>query len=825
MLTRLQDKINLDQLNDIETISAQQLRNKINYLDINRMLLLNPLMSCLAVVLYATFRFDSSVSFLADMSLIVACISVACATFQVLVMNPLKFQSWGLSTSAMIAYTSALYTWLATNVPGSASFIFLGFLIICLGVTHISTRNMLVSLAGNIVAIALINRFLVSQSSLVMMSITLALSCILALLTHYYRCLSLNLINQLLEQSKSRAEQLKLLMAQSQKNEERYRNVGQALPVGMIELDEEGYLMSGNHYIRRLFPDLDWNGMSSKVSWLELIHTQYRYDAEQEFEIAKEEKRGFLGEYCSTSTIEAGQVWLRFRLKLVNLDGESLYIGTIENVTCRKKIEQELMRYADELRISKEQEERHANNLSLLVDELAEARQKAEESTKSKSEFLANMSHEIRTPMTAIMGYTDVVIDELKSHQSREHLLTIKRNGEYLLNLINDILDLSKIEAGKMDIEILDCSPEQVIQETFSLLQNRANERGLYLKATFDGEIPTTIKSDPVRLRQILVNLIGNAVKFTQTGGVEITTRLVWTGDELANLNLGTRQPRLDIHIVDTGIGMKPEQMAQLFQPFTQADNSMTRRFGGTGLGLAITKRLSNMLGGDVFVCSEFGKGSEFKVSIGVGDLKGISTKTVPQLFSGPEKQSGETRQEVPPQVSCPLDQPVEITSTSSDGLTAEGTRPADVKSIESKSGPLDGLTILLAEDGPDNQRLISYLIKKAGGVIHVVENGQAAVDWMTREESSPQNVNVILMDMQMPIMDGYTAAGRLRELGITTPIIALTAHAMTGDQEKCLQAGCSGYMTKPVCKETLYKTICNAPSWPVTHEAYAAHI
>jgi len=400
--------------------------------------------------------------------------------------------------------------------------------------------------------------------------------------------------------------------------------------------------------------------------------------------------------------------------------------------------------------------------LNMMLD-LEQARIAAEAATKSKGEFLANMSHEIRTPMTAILGFTDVLLGEdgldRAPPERVQALETIQRNGQYLLSLLNDILDLSKIEAGKPDVERTTCSPIEVLAGVASLMRVRARAKNVPLTIEYLGAIPAQIQSDPIRLRQILINLVGNAFKFTETGGVRVAARLVGNPDG---------PPRLQFDVVDTGIGMTPEQLTRLFQPFVQADSSTTRKSGGTGLGLTISKRLAELLGGDITVTSTWGKGSTFSVTVETGPLEGVAML---------ENAAEVATQRKPPPKAAAVD-------------------------IE-----LDG-RILLAEDGPDNQRLISFLLKKAGAEVTLAENGQVAVENALAARNKKNAFDVILMDMQMPVMDGYTATARLREAGYDGPIVALTAHAMEGDEQKCRRAGCDGYATKPIDRAKLLGTI-----------------
>ena len=407
-------------------------------------------------------------------------------------------------------------------------------------------------------------------------------------------------------------------------------------------------------------------------------------------------------------------------------------------------------------------------------DEVRLAKAAAERANAAKSEFLANMSHEIRTPMTAILGFSETVQSSIgccttcaehqgcpTRHQNKESLQIIHRNGEHLLGLINDILDLSKVEAGKMEIERVPCSPVQLIEETVSLMRVRAIEKGLSLNARYEFPLPQTILSDPVRVRQVLVNLVGNAVKFTSEGNVDIIVRCA------ADYQTGNAVIAFDV--TDTGIGMTPEQVGRLFQPFAQADSSTTRQYGGTGLGLAICKRLANALCGDIRVVSRPGEGSTFTFT-----MQSELPKPVRMLTSISEAAEATSHQ-------------------------TQSNSPAALR--------LHG-TILLAEDGHDNQTLISTVLHSAGAQVDVAANGRLAGEMALAALAAGRPYDAILMDMQMPEMDGYEATRHLRQSGYDKPIVALTAHAMSGDREKCIAAGCDDYATKPLHRASLMGTL-----------------
>ncbi len=406
-----------------------------------------------------------------------------------------------------------------------------------------------------------------------------------------------------------------------------------------------------------------------------------------------------------------------------------------------------------------------------LVEEYAIARERAEAGNRSKSEFLANMSHEIRTPMTAILGYIELLYSEgdlSKAPPERlDAITTIRRNAESLLQIINDILDLSKIETGKLEMERSDLSPVEVTSHVVQLMQIRAGEKGVGLHMEVGSPLPLIISSDPARLRQVLVNLVGNAVKFTDHGEVRITLEL----------NEEVTPHQLQFHVSDTGIGIAEEQMDGLFAPFSQADSSITRRYGGTGLGLAISRRLASSLDGTLSMSSVLGQGSTFTLSI-------------PVIES--EENRGTYQQSSPPE-----DAQVPRTSVSA-------------------NPSLLNCRVLLVEDSLDNQRLLSLLLRKAGATVVVAENGRLGCDAVRQAHEDGSPFDIVLMDMQMPVLDGYSAARELRELGDKTPIVALTAHAMQEDRRKCLDAGCDEYLTKPIQREGLIAMVarfCGVPA------------
>ena len=389
--------------------------------------------------------------------------------------------------------------------------------------------------------------------------------------------------------------------------------------------------------------------------------------------------------------------------------------------------------------------------------------QQANRANMAKSEFLANMSHEIRTPLTAILGYADILRDE-RSVQSDDSfgmaaVDTIHRASEHLLDIINDILDVSKIEAGKVVVERIETALPNVLSEIHSLMQSRAAAKGVTLRTHLMTPVPDRIYSDPTRLRQILMNLIGNAAKFTDVGQIDVRASVIMMED----------RPVLRIEVEDTGPGMSDEQASRLFQPFTQADASVTRRHGGTGLGLTICRQLAELMDGTVRLdFSTAGRGSQFTLELPIFPLEG---------------------------------------ATLVESLARISNREAARKSgAHTRIVALAG-RILLAEDGEDNQRLIAYYLRQAGATVVVVANGVSALESIHNAEQQNQPFDLLLTDMQMPQMDGYTLARTLRQRGSTMPVVAVTAHAMADDRQRCLEAGCDDYATKPLDRVALLET------------------
>ncbi|QTF93740.1 ATP-binding protein [Halomonas sp. BM-2019] len=395
-----------------------------------------------------------------------------------------------------------------------------------------------------------------------------------------------------------------------------------------------------------------------------------------------------------------------------------------------------------------------------LERELRRARESAEETARVKSDFLANMSHEIRTPLTAVLGFTDLLLAPSLSESDRlNYVQAVRRNGEHLLALINDVLDISKINANQLNVESVDVSLSQVLHEVASVMRVRAYEKGLTFDVAYETPIPARIESDPMRVRQILLNLLGNAIKFTQAGGVKLTARC---------LDAGTEASCVELAVSDTGIGLSRAEIEGLFQPFSQANASTTRLYGGTGLGLAICRSLAEALGGEVRVSSTPAEGSTFTLRL-----------------------------------HQPIDARAERVAEydeSSSTLDVETGPPGDTRQLCGR--------ILLAEDGLDNQLLLSTILRRQGLEVEIADNGQSAVTQALASHEAEAPFDVILMDMQMPRLDGYGATAKLRAKGYAGPVIALTAHAMPGERERCLLAGCDDYLSKPIDRPVLLAAV-----------------
>ncbi len=509
--------------------------------------------------------------------------------------------------------------------------------------------------------------------------------------------------------------------------EERYRGIFDNVVEGIFSTTFEGRLLSANRALAEIM------GFDSPEEMLNLNENVSDYYADPG------QRKQFAEAVCRR------QVVRDFEVRLVDRRGD------VHDVVINARAVRN-----DEGRVTQIEGTMLDITRRKIDEELRREKEAAEAANRAKSHFLANMSHEIRTPLNAILGFTDQLLHSRAGDDPalrREYLQIIDASGEHLLALINDILDLSKIEAGRMELEIIDCSIQQVVSEVFSTLRVRAQEKGLELRCDWPDGVPDRIRTDPARLKQLIFNLAGNAVKFTTVGHVGLTVLF----------DRGVDQTSMRLRIEDTGVGIPEDKLDSIFDPFVQADCSVTREFGGTGLGLAICRRIVEALGGTLSVESEPGRGSVFQVEIPVGPLN-------PASFA----QGG-----------------------LADAIAAQSSEQP------SGASSLAPMNVLLVEDGETNRRLIQVILGEAGVDVAVAVNGKQGV-----EKAQQSHFDAILMDMQMPVMDGYQASRRIREHGLTIPIVALTAHAMKGDREKCLQAGCTDYLTKPIRTQELLECL-----------------
>lgn len=423
--------------------------------------------------------------------------------------------------------------------------------------------------------------------------------------------------------------------------------------------------------------------------------------------------------------------------------------------------EQELRKYIEEVEFHRARIEQQTVELTEYAEQLRIAKEVAEEAARTKSRFLANMSHEIRTPLTSIIGFGETLFDsELTANEKRMAVESIVRNGKHLQRIISDILDLSKIEAGKMDLEIIDTPLAEMIADINAVCRSLAEAKGILFAVNVQFPVPRLILTDPTRLKQIIFNLTSNAIKFTpDSGSVTVTVSYRQSAGVLS------------FAVKDSGIGIDAGQQEKLFRAFSQADASTTRKFGGTGLGLTIARELARKLGGDITLASAVGEGSTFTAEVQIGE---IEADDLVESFAS----------KIP-----------------ADKLSAKND-PAAKQNIPAH--------ILLVEDGPDNQEFISFILRKAGYSFEIQENGKLGA-----EAALAKPFDLVLMDMQMPVMDGYTSAQYLRSQGYTRPIIALTANIMKADVSRALEAGCSDCLGKPFKRNEFLEMI---NKWLTTH-------
>ncbi|HLG96992.1 MAG TPA: ATP-binding protein [Bryobacteraceae bacterium] len=497
-------------------------------------------------------------------------------------------------------------------------------------------------------------------------------------------------------------------------------------------------------------------------------------DAVNQFKQAQEEARRTKSAAVFEFAVEALEPQI-YEMRLVELDWD--WAAILRNVTARKTGEAKLQEYAEELERKSE--------------ELENALITAREATQLKSRFLATMSHEIRTPVNGVLGMTDVLLNTPLELEQQEYAQSIKRSATSLLSLIDDILDVARIEAGRLRIERAPFSLKTVLDETVSLFGSQARAKGLEFTCEIVPNVPVNVVGDPKRVQQVLSNLLGNAVKFTDAGRIGLKAVVSAESDDNCEVRFS---------VSDTGIGIAPEYHSAIFEKFMQADTSSTRKHGGTGLGLAISKEIVELMGGEIGVESEPERGSEFWFTLSFGKAKQTGTTQT----SGPAASSKPAAQVVRPviKLTIPASVPVAPSTTSSPSspLKRDGLASLTAAALDHNR------RVLLAEDNEVNQRIAVRLLEKLGLHADVAHTGREAVD-----AASKKQYGLILMDCQMPEMDGFEAAAVIRNRernNRRTPICALTANAIEGDRERCLAAGMDDYLPKPISLEKLREAV-----------------
>jgi PAS domain S-box-containing protein len=551
------------------------------------------------------------------------------------------------------------------------------------------------------------------------------------------------------------------------------RALFQAFPDFFLHLDRDGKVLDSKGG-QRSDPFLAPEAFSGKniedvlpaVAMAQIREAQGRVRKTHAMEITEFTVDGRFGEQC-------------YEARLLPLDWEQ-WIAILRNITDRKTDERTLKQYAEQL------EQKNLELESALVT--------AREATQMKSRFLANMSHEIRTPMNGVLGMTDFLLGTSLNEEQLEFAHSIQRSARSLLTLINDILDLSRIEAGKLRLEPVAFSLRTLLEETTSLFALQARAKDLEFVCDFAPGLAVTAVGDPDRLRQVLINLLGNAIKFTEAGRVGLTA-------EFLNETETGFQARFTVF--DTGIGIPRDQHGRVFESFTQGDTSSTRKYGGTGLGLAISKQLVDLLGGEIGLESEPGRGSRFwfKVPLAKPAAAEEVSRPAPAAAAGQEIRAASTP-ETPRQIVSAVPHAAQPQAAQPQAAQPQAARPPETPVNPGR----EGILVLLAEDNEINQRITLRLLQKLGLTADVAVNGREAVEAFARK-----SYDLVLMDCQMPIMDGFEATAIIRSRESSerrTPICALTANAMAGDRERCLASGMDDYISKPVSIDKLQAAV-----------------
>jgi PAS domain S-box-containing protein len=572
-------------------------------------------------------------------------------------------------------------------------------------------------------------------------------------------------------------------------SEERFRIMADSCPEIIWVTDAQGRTQLANRICREFFGS-NFEQADGEQSRL-VIHPEDRSEYVRKFLLAVQGRTPFLAE-ARVRRSDGEWRWIASHAEpRVSLSGDFLgHVGISPDITDRKQSEEALQR----------------------------AKDAAEGANRSKSEFLANMSHEIRTPMNGVIGLTDLALDTELTPEQREYLEGVKSSADSLLRILNDILDFSKIEAGKLEFEVIEFDLRQTVEAILKLLGIRAAAKNLELACDFGQDVPFRVLGDPGRLRQILVNLTGNALKFTEHGGVVVR---VERSPEI------TEELELHFSVKDTGIGIPLAKQQHVFRAFAQADNSSTRTFGGTGLGLTISSQLVEMMGGRIWLESDEGIGSTFHFTLRLGVLPARSAEELRADTGSTERLSvlvvhdNHTNLRILDDMLSSPDWKTTLANSGStvgemELLNAANRMPQPGSRIEAQPDPewrlaaeegQPGLRLLVVDDNPVNRLVATRLLEKHNHTVGTAANGLEALEMMDKE-----TFDCVLMDIEMPVLDGFGATAEIRKKernsGRHLPIVAMTAHAMTGDMERCLAAGMDGYITKPIKANDVLATV-----------------